>query len=127
MEEIRQVAMHCVGRAVLFGALAISLIMLSFAFDFALAFRAGAVLSIGMAAVLIFFALTADRRDPKHSEVWLLLDDRFRPKNAPARAIWKGVMRDVYTHYARQVFFFSLGMFGVSVLLKLTGLDIGLL
>jgi len=44
MERIRQTAMFSVGRAVFFGGFAISIVMLSLAFDFALALKGGAIL-----------------------------------------------------------------------------------
>lgn len=126
MEKTRQLAMLCVGRAVFFGGLAISLIMISFAFDFALALQAGAILTLSMAAILLWFALTAERREPKRTEVWMLLADDERPRNDHAKRAFRTMMQEVHTHYARNAFTFSVSFFAMSTLMQVAGVEWGL-
>ena len=126
MEKTRQIAMLCVGRAVFFGGFAISLIMISFAFDFRLALRAGAILTLLMAAVLLWFSFTSEKREPKHTEVWLVLPEDERPKNDHARRAFRQVMHEVHAHYARSAFMFSMTFFALSLVLQVAGVKWGL-
>src|SRR5690606_33161383 len=75
MDRIREVAIACIGRAVMFGWLAIACVMIGFSFNPVSAFRSGAVTALIMAAVLMWKAATAGRRNPRHTEVWLYLDE----------------------------------------------------
>lgn len=115
MEKTRQIALFCVGRAIAFGWLAIGCIMFSLAFNPVLAFRAGAVLAMVMAAILIFKALAAARQNPKHTEVWIYLDDGSKPRNDEARLVFATMMREVYARYAQGVFVLGCVFFGLSV------------
>jgi hypothetical protein len=127
MDKIHRTAMFAVGRAVFFGGFAISLIMMAFAFDFALAFRAGAILSLAMSAILLWFAQTAHRRPPEKSEVWLLLPADDKPKGDVARSMFVRVMHEVYLHYAARAFAFGAGFLILAMLLGISGYNIGLL
>ena len=118
--------MFCVGRAVFFGAFAISIVMLSFAFDFALSLKAGAILSLIMSLILLYFVQTAPSRNPKHTETWLLLEDERKPKNAHARKAFCGVMREVYGFYAYYAVIVSIGLFVASLGLDLIGVKVGI-
>lgn len=100
MEKIRDKAMFCVGRAVFFGYLAISMVMLGSMFDLSLSFRSGAILCLIMALILLYFAQTAPARPPENTETWLLLKEELRPRNAPAREVFGRMMQEVYVHYA---------------------------
>jgi len=115
MERTRQVAFFCVGRAVMFGWLAIACIMFSFSFSPVIAFKAGAVLALAMSAILLFKAFASARQNPRHTEVWLYLDDKTRPMNDQARAVFRNTMREVYGRYARGVFIMSCVFFATSV------------
>ncbi|WP_197434969.1 hypothetical protein [Nitratireductor arenosus] len=123
MEPIRQVAMLCIGRAVMFGAIAIALIMLSFSFNPALAFRSGAITTMVMAGILTFKAVAAPSQNPKRTEVWLNLAERFRPRNPEARLIFLTILREVYGRFARASFLVACGFFAVSVALVALGFD----
>jgi hypothetical protein len=115
MEKIRQVANFCVGRAVLFGWLAIGLIMLSFSFNPMIAFRAGAVLALVMSSILLVKAFEAGRKNPKSTEVWLYLDDRSRPINDEAKQVFRNTMREVYGRFAQGVFVIACVLFMLSI------------
>ncbi len=126
MEKIRKAAMFSVGRAVFFGGFAISIVMLSLAFNFALALKGGAILTLIMALILLWCTLTAEHRSPKSTETWILLDDRSRPVNGHAVRAFRLVMKEVYGFYAYYSTIIALGMFGGSVTLQLLGISGGL-
>jgi len=115
MERTRQIAFFCVGRAVMFGWLAIACVMLSFSFDPVAAFRAGAVLALVMAAILIVKGYAAMRQNPRHTEVWIYLDEKTRPMNDQARWVFSNMMREVYGRYAQGVFVMSCIFFVISL------------
>ncbi len=126
MEKVRQVAMFCVGRAVFFGGFAISIVMLSFAFDFALSLRSGAMLTLVMSLILLWFAQTAQNRSPQSTETWILLADDRRPRNDHARKAFCEVMKGVYGFYAYYAVMISIGLFVASLGLDLFGIEVGL-
>jgi ABC-type phosphate transport system permease subunit len=123
MDQIRRIADECVGRAVMFGWLAIGCVMVGFSFAPVSAFRSGAVLTLLMALVLLWQAMAAPNRNPKHTEVWLYLDENSRPAEGHARLIFGTVMRTVYAGYAQTTLGIAVGFFALSVVLQLAGLQ----
>ena len=123
MEKIREITMQCVGRAVMFGTLAIFCVMLGLSFDPAAAFRAGAIMALAMSGILLFKAMNAARTNPKRTEVWLYLDERSRPSEADAKFVFAIVMRDVYARFARASLGAAVAMFAVSLGLTLAGVE----
>ena len=123
MDEIRRVAVECVGRAVMFGSLAIGCVMVGFSFNPVSAFRSGALLTMVMVLVLTWKAMTASTRNPRHTEVWLYLDEKTRPADDGARWVFGTVMRDVYGLYARVALGVALGFFVFSLVLTLLGVE----
>lgn len=123
MDEIRRVAIECVGRAVMFGALAIGCVMIGFSFAPVSAFRSGAVLTLLMSLVLMWQAMRAGTRNPKHTEVWLYLDENTRPAEAHARIVFATIMREVYGRFAQVTLYVAIGFFVLSLLLMLAGLE----
>jgi len=119
VEPVRQVALVCIGRAVSFGALAIVLLMLSFAFDAALAFRCGAICTLLMAGILTRKAITAHRQPPRRTEVWLYLDERWRPADDRANRHFATMLSQVYAQFARHALNVACGFFAASVALSL--------
>ena len=126
MDRIHKAAMFAVGRAVFFGGFAISVVMLAFSFDFLLALRAAALLTLAMAVILLWFAQTAHQREPEKSEVWILLSADERPRSEWARKMFVQIMHDVYLYYAVRAFIFAACFLVLAVLLALSGLEIGL-
>lgn len=122
MEKTRNIALFCVGRAVFFGSLAIGCIMLSFSFHPVMALRAGAFMAMMMSAILLWFAMTAAKRPPKRTEVWIHLDETTRPRNDPARRAFAALMREVYVFYGRAAFKAAIGFFAASLVLQLFGI-----
>lgn len=123
MDEIRRVAVACIGRAVMFGSLAIGCVMVGFSFNPVSSFRSGAFLTLTMALVLMWKAMTAATKNPKHTEVWLYLDEKSRPVDASARRVFATVMRDVYGCCARIALGVAVGFFALSLVLMLFGLE----
>ncbi|PDQ17924.1 hypothetical protein CN311_27440 [Mesorhizobium sanjuanii] len=123
MDEIRRVAVECIGRAVMFGSLAIGCVMIGFSFNPVSAFRSGAFLTLTMALALMWKAMTAGIKNPKHTEVWLYLDEKSRPADGSARRVFGTVLSDVYKLYARIALGVAVGFFLVSLVLMLFGME----
>ena len=123
MEPVRNIAFFCIGRAFMFGWLAIGCIMFSLAFNPMLAFRAGAVLSLGMSALLLVKAHTTARQNPRRTEVWIYLDDRTRPQNDHAKLVFRQILRETYCQFAQAALIISVGMFVISLGLVAMGWD----
>lgn len=122
MGEVKRVAVECVGRAVMFGSLAIGCVMIGFSFNPVSAFRSGAFLTLMMALVLMWKAMTANSKDPRRTEIWLYLDEKSRPIDDPARRVFGIVVRDVYGVFARIALCVAVGFFVMSLVLMLFGL-----
>lgn len=122
MDEIKRVAVECIGRAVMFGSLAIGCVMIGFSFNPVSAFRSGAFLTLMMALVLMWKAMTASTKDPRRTEIWLYLDERSRPIDDPARRAFGTVVRNVYGVFARIALCVAVGFFGLSLVLMMFGL-----
>ena len=122
MEKTRDIAIFCVGRAVFFGSLAIGCIMLSFSFHPVMSFRAGAIMALMMTAVLLWYAMTAAKRPPKRTEVWIYLDEKTRPMNDHARRAFGLLMKEVYALYAKGAFRAAVVFFVLSVVLQVFGI-----
>ncbi len=123
MEKIREVAIFCVGRAVMFGSLAITCVMVGFSFNPVSAFRAGAVLTLMMAAILIWKAYAAAGKNPKTTEVWIYLDQRARPADEHARFVFATVMRDVYARFGQASLAVACLFFAISVVFVMFGFE----
>jgi hypothetical protein len=124
MEEIRRVAAECIGRAVMFASLAIGCVMVGFSFNPVSAFQSGSFLTLTLALAWIWKAMTAGTRNPKHTEVWLYLDEKSRPVDDTARRDFGAVMSEVYMHYAWIALGVAVGFFLSSLILMLFGLEV---
>jgi len=122
MEKVRDQAMLCVGRAVFYGYLAITMAMLGSMFDLVLFFRIGAILALVMAVVLLWFVQTAPGRAPEKTETWLLLEDRYRPQNEHAVRLFSQVLQEVYGYFAMLAVRFAIALGFASLLPPLTGI-----
>jgi hypothetical protein len=121
MEKIREVAVFCIGRAVMFGSLAITCVMVGFSFNPVSAFRAGAMLTLLMAAILIWKAYAAVRQNPKSTEVWMYLDDKARPANEHSRFVFATIMRDVYGRFGQASLAVACLFFAISMIFVMFG------
>ena len=70
--------------------------------------------------------LTAEKRSPKSTETWILLDKNSRPENVHSTRAFCLVMKEVYGFYAYYSVLIALGLFGCSIVLQLLGVDSGL-
>lgn len=123
MPEIREIALFCIGRAVMFGSLAIAFIMLAFSFHPVLAFQSGAISTLMMSAVLVWRAQTASRRPPETTEVWLYVDESKRLGVREAHNAFAVEMRSVYARFAQISFAMACLMFAMAVLLSALGVQ----
>lgn len=121
MDKIRETAIFCVGRAVMFATIAVSLVMLSFAFDPATALKAGGTMALTVAAILLWFAQTAHRRRPNDTETWLLLKDDSRPAGEHGAKLFASVMEEVYLFFAARAFAVAITLICGGLLLSLLG------
>jgi len=127
MEIFRYTAMLAIGRAVFFGGFAISMVMLSFAYDYSMSLRAGAVMTLGMSAILLWFGQTAFSRKPERSEVWLLLKDDARPKCEASRKVFHQAMQETYYFFSYRACAISIVMLSASLFMTLLGINAGLM
>ena len=118
MKHIREVAVQCTGRAVMFGALAIFCMMVGLSGDLVAAFRAGGFLTLIMVAALVWKATAVTKQNPRHTEVWLNLDEQSRPAQNSHKA-FASVLQDVYQFYARVALGFAAGFFVLSLVVQL--------
>jgi Ca2+/Na+ antiporter len=125
MNDYRLIATVSVGRAVMFATLAIVMMMMGMAFDFALSLKVGAVLTLAMSAILLWFALTIARRRVETTETWLLLDDDAKPRNDEARSVLKTALKDIYLQFSMRAWIASVSMFAGSSLMAVMGVEAG--
>jgi hypothetical protein len=123
MDEIRRVGFECVGRAVMFGSLAIGCVMMGYSFNPVSSLRFGAILTLTMALALTLKATTAGTKNPKHTEVWLYLDEKSRPRDSHTHQVFGTIMREIYEFYARIALGVAVGFFMLSLVLMLFGLE----
>lgn len=75
MDPMEIVTDRCIRRGLGFAGLAIGMVMLSLSFDLPLSLRSGASLAAVVSAAMLLAAWHAPRRDIRHSEAWLTLND----------------------------------------------------
>lgn len=126
MEHYSRSAGISVGRAVFFGGLAITLVMMGLAYDYALALRTGAILTLIMSAILLWFGQTAFSRKPERTEAWLLLGKEHRPQSPASLRVFQQVMQDTFYFYSLRAFAIAMLFLATSLLLVLLGVEAGL-
>jgi hypothetical protein len=105
----------CIGRAVFFATLAIFCTMVGCAFNPVLAFRAGAIFTLFLAAVLHAKSRYAYQQAPKRTEIWLYLDEAHKPKDSASIHQFATVISSVYNQFATYAFYVATGLFAVSL------------
>lgn len=126
MEHFSRSAGISVGRAVFFGGLAITLVMMGLAFDYALALRTGAILTLIMSVALLWFGQTAFSRKAERTEAWLLLAEKHRPRTKASLRVFQQVMQDTFYFYSLRAFAIAMLFLATSLLLMLSGVEAGL-
>ena len=118
-DRIRQSADISIRRGCGFGLLAVSTAMVGVAHDMALAAYGGAVMLALMGAILGLKGLRAPYRSYRTTELWLLLDRNHGLPEASAQPVIGGILRDRYYWHARWTAALSLGLWLLSLLLRL--------
>ena len=121
-DRIRELAMVSIGRACLFGPLAIITFMFALLAWPGLALRSGAILFLVTSAILLLKAAEAPTRNYRRTEVWLLLGKQHDLPEARAQAIFGEVLRSTYVQFARITAVTSVVLWIADVGIRLSGL-----
>src|SRR5688500_595905 len=100
MEHIRRIAFETVFRACGFGSLAIFCVMIGLSVDPPAAFKAGGILMLFMAAILILKAYEARTKNHRKTEMWLYLSKEQRPPEESAQRTCSTVLQETYLRFA---------------------------
>lgn len=98
--RIREVAFMSVGRACMFGVIAIWTLMMGLIMWPALALKAGALGTTLAGAILLLKAMRATRRSYRRTETWILLGREHGLPEERAQPIITGILRDTYLRFA---------------------------
>ncbi len=104
VDRLRHFAHQSVGRACLFGVLAIVTLSVGLSAYPALAARSAALSFSLMASILVLSAWRAPLKHYRRREVWYLLDGRLDQDLPPERmqSLVSTVMRDTFLYYAER-------------------------
>ena len=119
---MRKVAFTSVARGCGFAMLAVLCVMVGLSFDPDGMFQAGGTLTLIMTLVLILRARQAQETDYKHTEMWLMLPDDFRPPERYAQWATATVMREAYFTFARYTALISIVMWLMALVIRLAEL-----
>ena len=121
-DRIRELAELSIGRACLFGLLAIATFMFGMIAWPDLAMRSGAIFFLMTAAILMLKAAQAPKRSYRRTEVWILMDKRHDLPESRAQAIFGEILRSTYVRFARMAVTASIVLWLADVTIRLTGL-----
>jgi hypothetical protein len=119
MDRILTVADQTIRRACAFAGLGVAFTMLAFSFDMVLAFRAGAVLTTAVFAVLLWLGHRAPRADVRRTELWSVVGRGLRLSRERAQALLGGVLRDRYLWHADRAAVLAVGFWAMAGLMWL--------
>ena len=122
MDRILTVADQTIRRACAFAGLGVGFTMLALSFDMVLAFRAGAVLTTAVFAVLLWFGHRAPRADIRRTELWSVVGRGLRLSRERAQALLGRVLRERYLWHADRAAMLAVGFWalaGLTWLLRL--------
>jgi hypothetical protein len=125
MERMRQAAFQTVQRACLFGALAIFCLMVGLSYDLKLAFKAGGMLTLLMAVILLYKAREARTKPYRKTEMWLFLPKHDRPPDDTAQWASATVLRETYLNFALWTSAVAIAMWAIALAIGLAGLQAG--
>ncbi|HEV7266944.1 MAG TPA: hypothetical protein VGN83_18825 [Falsiroseomonas sp.] len=121
MDPLEIVTDRCIRRGLGFAGLGVGMVMLALSFDLPLALRSGASLVALAAVAMLLGAWHAPRRDMRHSEVWLTLNDmvpelvRRQPKQMVQQHL-QHMMRRRLVWHAERVGLLSIGLWVLALL-----------
>lgn len=121
-DRIRELAAVSIGRACLFGVLAIATFMFGLTAWPGIAMRSGAIMFLVTAAILMLKAVQAPTRNYRRTEVWLLLGKQHDLPEPRAQAIFGEVLRSTYIRFARMAMAASVVLWVIDAGIRLTGL-----
>ncbi len=123
MDRIRQCAEVSIRRGLGFATLGTFSVMAGLAFDPPLAAKAGAILLALAACVMAWKAWNAPHRPYRATEVYIMLDGRLGlPDEAAQRTVGR-ILRDCYRRHAEVTAMLAGGLWVVSLLLPLLGIE----
>jgi hypothetical protein len=120
-DQIRNLAHYSVARGCLFGMLGIVTFMMGMIGWPDLALRAGAILFLLTAAILMLKAIQAPTRSYRRTEVWILLGKKHDLPEMRAQAVFGQVLRETYLKFARLTMTASVVLWIAEVSLRSTG------
>ena len=95
--------MISIGRACGFIGLGIMCIVLGLSFNPVMAAKAGALMTTGLAVILLLRAWQAPTRDYRKTELWVMLKKDERPKPDYAQAVAGQALQEAYMMFANHV------------------------
>ena len=119
LQQIEEVAEICVARGCGFAALGILTLILGLSWDMTLASKIGGLLVLAACLVLILKAYNAVTRPVQRTELWMVLDPRYRPAPAFAQRMIGQTLQVCYFRFALHAAFLSAALFSISLLLSL--------
>jgi hypothetical protein len=116
-DDIRRCAELSVRRGCGFALMAVVTAMVGFSSQPAIAVRAGAVFVLIGAVVLFWKGRHARRRNYRHTEVWLMIEDAPALPRERLQTMIGGALAEVYFDHARLAAYMALAMSAISLLL----------
>jgi hypothetical protein len=117
--RVRVLASQSVGRGCFFGALAIWCVMIGLIADPLQSIKAGAILTLLAACVLLLKAGRVPHVSYKRTEVWLLLDRPVGLHPDQAQRIITATLREIYLRYALYAALMAVGFLCFALFLWL--------
>ena len=116
-DDIRQYAELSVRRGCGFALMAIVTAMVGFSGEPWIAVRAGAVFVLIAAMILYWRGRQARRRNFRHTEVWLMIEDAPALPRERLQTMIGGALSEVYYRYARLAAYVALAMCAIDLTL----------
>ncbi|MFN4275062.1 MAG: hypothetical protein ACK4FJ_02090 [Ferrovibrio sp.] len=125
-QRVRTLAIHSVGRGCFFAALAIWCVMIGLIAEPLQALKAGAILTMLAACVLLLKAGHVTRASYKKTEVWILLGRQIELTPEVAQRIITGTLRELYLRCALYATLVAVVFWLLALLLWLGGARFGI-
>ena len=116
-DDIRRCAELSVRRGCGFALLAIVTALVGFSGEPWIAVRAGAIFVLIAAVVLFWKGWSARRRNYRHTEVWLMIEDAPALPRDRLQIMIGGALAEAYFSHARLAAYVALAMAAISLLL----------
>ncbi|MFN4310353.1 MAG: hypothetical protein ACK4FK_07160 [Ferrovibrio sp.] len=125
-QRVRTLAIHSVGRGCFFAALAIWCVMIGLIAEPMQALKAGAILTMLTACVLLLKAGQVTRRSYKKTEVWILLGRQIELTPEVAQRIITVTLRDLYLRCTLYATVIAVVFWLLALVLWIGGVKFGL-